>query len=312
MQSFDIGGLAASIQFSAKDGFLKESDQIFNDEIKLHEEFEVFFNATGDSSWLIENELHLADAGSLLIFSNQEVHKVHVRPDRRFERVKLLFNQNLLGGLACGGYDILSCFVNRPKGKGNVRKLSERETVECRKLFEKMGRAIGSEDPEAELQKVVALLEILMFTNRVFREGQTAEDRPESPEPLALVMRYIDERIDGDLSLETISRNCNLSKYHLCRIFKEKTGGTIHNYILYKRAAAAKRLMESGMEPRDVYVRCGFGAMSRFNAAFKKIVGMSPAAFVRKRQKLRKAGRPGDGDESLEDGDEGAPSGRLP
>ena len=70
----------------------------------------------------------------------------------------------------------------------------------------------------------------------------------------------------------------------MCRIFKKETGSTLHNYILYKRVAEAQRLLGEGWKPGQVSAMCGFGAMSRFVAAFKKVMGTSPSAFAKRKR----------------------------
>ncbi len=286
MSSFDSENIDASIRFSLKNDLPSEHKPLFNDQPLLHEEFEVFFVAAGEVSWFIENEMHRAEPGSLIIFNDREVHKLHIRSDKRFERAKLLFSPDLARSFEVFGCDLLSCFVDRPKGKGNIRRLSAQQSMDIMKLFDKMGQACASDAPEAKLRKVVAFLEILMFTNRVFGaddRGEEGEGGPGLRGPLASVLDYVDNNLAGDLSLETIGQKCGISVYHLCRIFKKETGSTLHNYILYKRVAEAQRLMGEGWKPGQVSAMCGFGAMSRFVAAFKKVTGTSPSAFAKRK-----------------------------
>ncbi|HWP68128.1 MAG TPA: AraC family transcriptional regulator [Rectinemataceae bacterium] len=283
MSPFDIENIDASIRFSSKNDLPSEHKPLFNDQPLLHEEFEVFFVAAGEVSWFIENEMHGAEPGSLVIFSDREVHKLHIRSNKRFERVKLLFNPELARSFGVFGYDLLSCFVDRPKGKGNIRRLSAQQSMDIMKLFDKMGQACANAGPESRLLKVIALLEILMFTNKVFGAGDGGEESPGLRGPLASVLDYVDNNLAGDLSLETIGQKCGISVYHLCRIFKKETGSTLHNYILYKRVAEAQRLLGEGWKPGQVSAMCGFGAMSRFVAAFKKVTGTSPSAFAKRK-----------------------------
>ena len=286
MSSFDSENIDASIRFSLKNDLPSEHKPLFNDQPLLHEEFEVFFVAAGEVSWFIENEMHRAEPGSLIIFNDREVHKLHIRSNKRFERAKLLFSPDLARSFEVFGCDLLSCFVDRPKGKGNIRRLSAQQSMDIMKLFDKMGQACASDAPEARLRKVVAFLEILMLTKRVFGAEDGGEEGEESPglrRPLHSVLEYIEDNLAGDLSLETIGKKCGISVYHLCRIFKKETGSTLHNYILYKRVAEAQRLLGEGWKPGQASAMCGFGAMSRFVAAFRKVTGTSPSAFARRK-----------------------------
>jgi len=67
----------------------------------------------------------------------------------------------------------------------------------------------------------------------------------------------------------------------MCRMFRKKTGSTLHNYILYKRVSEAKKLLEDGIKIPQVSQMCGFGSISRFSAAFRNIMGKSPSAYAK-------------------------------
>ena len=45
------------------------------------------------------------------------------------------------------------------------------------------------------------------------------------------LISYINEHLDEDLSIGTLSSLSCISPYHMMRIFKEETGCTIGNYI---------------------------------------------------------------------------------
>ena len=280
---FDFGELDASIRFTSKNDYPSEHRPLFNDQPLLHEEFEVFFVAAGEVSWFIEEGMYRAEPGSPVIFSAQEVHKLHIRSNKRFERMKLLFKPDSTRCFEGSGYDLLACFLDRPKGRGNIKKLPQRRILELLGLFDKMGKACASDAPEAKLLKLAAFLEILVFTNAVFGESDAGEVPADLPGPVASILDHIAKNLSGDLSLETIARECGISVYHMCRVFKKETGSTLHNYILYKRVAEAKRLLDEGWKPAQVSGMCGFSAMSRFGAAFKKVAGLSPSAFAKRK-----------------------------
>lgn len=232
-------------------------------------------------TWFINDEMFPAEPNSLVIFNSQEVHKPHIRSNKRFERLKLLFKPEFASQFSSEGNDLLACFTDRPLGRENIRRLSRSQCAEFLSLFERLESAGREGAPDSRLVKLLAFLELLLFTNRVFRETEKAEELPLLPEPVLKVMEYIERHLDGDLSLETIGRECRVSVYYLCRAFKSQTGSTIHNYILYKRVSEAKRLLRDGMKVSTVAALCGFGSVARFAEAFKKIVGQSPSAFAK-------------------------------
>ncbi|HOX32757.1 MAG TPA: AraC family transcriptional regulator [Spirochaetales bacterium] len=277
----ELDHIDTQVKFTSKSSLPSEAKHLFRTPPLLHEEYELFFVARGDITFLIEESAHLIEPGSLLVFNNQEVHKLHVRSDERFDRMRLLFDAGFARQFGSEGYDPLECFAARPKGEGNVIRLSREQRAEAISLFERMGQAAAGSGPEARLQKLAAFLEILVFANRAYRSQPEPGGGEELPERLAAVLRYIEGNLGGDLSLEAIGAACGTSVFHMSRLFKKYTGGTLHEHILYKRLSLAKRLLAEGWPPAEVGAICGFTSGAGFAAAFRRVVGTTPGAFAK-------------------------------
>ena len=65
------------------------------------------------------------------------------------------------------------------------------------------------------------------------------------------LISYINEHLDEDLSIGTLSSLSCISPYHMMRIFKEETGCTIGNYITEKRLIYARDLLSEGVNATD-------------------------------------------------------------
>ena len=94
----------------------------------------------------------------------------------------------------------------------------------------------------------------------------------------ARVIKYLNNNIQKNISLDKLARRFFVSKYHLCRAFKEYSGISVHSYINYKRIMYAKQLILSGYTASDAAEKVGFGDYSAFYRAYLKIVGKSPSA----------------------------------
>ena len=61
------------------------------------------------------------------------------------------------------------------------------------------------------------------------------------------IIRYIEDNLDKDLSLEKIAEELNYSRFYTARTFKEHTGMTLYKYIQGRRLdEAAKKLADMG------------------------------------------------------------------
>jgi AraC family transcriptional regulator len=97
---------------------------------------------------------------------------------------------------------------------------------------------------------------------------------------LRLVIDYINDHLDQELSLEELAAIAQLSSYHFCRSFKRSKGLTPHQYVIRQRVERAKQLLKDGkMGISEVAVACGFTHQSHLNRHFKRLTGVTPKKF---------------------------------
>lgn len=108
-----------------------------------------------------------------------------------------------------------------------------------------------------------------------------------SNEPVQEVAKTVKQYLNGHftekLTLEQLSSQFFLSKFHLEREFKKYCGITIFEYIMAKRITLAKRLLRfTDKNIDEISALCGFSDQSYFNRQFKKAEGMTGTAFRKK------------------------------
>lgn len=106
-------------------------------------------------------------------------------------------------------------------------------------------------------------------------------DRPEYIRRINKALRFIDEHLDDELSLEKISSIACYSPFHFHRLFKAITDETLNTYISRRRIEkAASVLMHRGdISVSALSLQLGFNSNSSFTRAFKKFYGISPSEF---------------------------------
>ena len=86
----------------------------------------------------------------------------------------------------------------------------------------------------------------------------------------------------NNLSLSDIAREVESSVFHLARIFKTRTGFSLHAYRNQLRLRAAlERLAEPGVDLIDVALDLGFSSHSHFTETFRRSFGKTPSAVRR-------------------------------
>lgn len=94
-------------------------------------------------------------------------------------------------------------------------------------------------------------------------------------------IRYIDNNLEANLSLEKIAKLGMYSSFHFHRIFKLITGETLQNYIIRKKIekSAFYLAVKKDIAMKDIYLDLGFSNHSVFTKTFKKYYGIAPSAF---------------------------------
>jgi len=95
------------------------------------------------------------------------------------------------------------------------------------------------------------------------------------------VLHYVDQNLDGDLSLATIAEVGCYSPFHLHRLFKAITGETLNAYITRKRIEkiASYLMHRRELTISELSTQFGFNSNSSLTRTFTKFYGMSPSQF---------------------------------
>jgi YesN/AraC family two-component response regulator len=98
---------------------------------------------------------------------------------------------------------------------------------------------------------------------------------------LLLIKAYIDQHYcDPGICLEQISTSLGVSSKHISRLFKEKAGRNLSDYLAQLRVHRAKQLlMETNLTVEEICGKVGIESRSTFMRIFKKYEGIAPGAW---------------------------------
>jgi AraC-like DNA-binding protein len=82
-----------------------------------------------------------------------------------------------------------------------------------------------------------------------------------------------------DWSVARLAKIANLSDFHLCRVFRERTGSSIYDYVLRERLAQALAAVLDGGDITAIALDAGFASHSHFTARFKRFFGVTPSVL---------------------------------
>jgi len=131
---------------------------------------------------------------------------------------------------------------------------------------------------QLSLERETVLIEVLAALFE--RHGHAAQPlrRPERA-AVARIRSLLDSESELNLSLESLGEEVGMDPLYLIRVFKREVGVAPHSYQIQMRVARVQALLRGGMDLAEAAVACGFFDQSHMARAFKKVVGVTPAAF---------------------------------
>ena len=91
------------------------------------------------------------------------------------------------------------------------------------------------------------------------------------------VVEFLNENLDGKVSLSMLADECGLSISHFARAFKLTFNASVHRYLILRRIERAKALLRDTKKALSaVAVETGFSDQASFSRTFRSIVGATP------------------------------------
>ena len=135
--------------------------------------------------------------------------------------------------------------------------------------------------PRASAERVRAFSDIMTLCAEHLASAASAEVPPPA-DLAAAAVRYINRNIGRKLTILDICSAFHCSKSTLTKLFKQDCGMTVNDYIVSRRMAIAKELLQyTELSVGAIASKCGFSDPFYFSKSFTKQVGISPSAFRR-------------------------------
>ena len=105
--------------------------------------------------------------------------------------------------------------------------------------------------------------------------------RCEQTRAVRRALEHLRDRLDTDVTLDSLAEHAGIDKFHLCRAFRAQVGLPPHAYLTRLRILRAKELLAAGVIPSQVAPRVGLYDQSQLNRHFRRLVGTTPGAYAR-------------------------------
>ncbi|MCI3923882.1 AraC family transcriptional regulator [Paenibacillus sp. TRM 82003] len=238
-------------------------------------DYEIYMFISGEGSFTIEGSRYELEPYSVLLLNSNELHVVNISDQSPYERIVLTFGEKLLPPFLADGIDFFRAMKRRDPGRDNRIEASDVVESGLLGLFEKLTQLLAERSPGCEFVAKCIIVQMLWTIHRLAERKQSSPARKDHPK-IGEVLEYVNARLDQELDLDSLAGTFFINKYHLCRLFKEVTGYTINQYIVYKRVRLADELMRSGHPPTQACFMSGFKSYSNFFRSYRKLTCRSP------------------------------------
>ena len=237
------------------------------DEFPLHTPpvCEILYVKNGNITYMIEGKTYDIKKNTLVFTRASKGHSIKFNDKTQYERYLILFDDKALFNelykkiprdfdiIEYGNYEI-------------INELFERFDFYCENLA------------GADLKKMLYnLIEELLFNILITSKDLNKSEFHIVNKSIKDAIKYIDENISTNLSVQEICDVLFITKSHLHHLFMKYLKTSPTKYIIGKKLAMAQRKLRSGAKPTEIYSTLGFSDYSSFFRAYKIHFGHSPS-----------------------------------
>ncbi|MDY3918787.1 MAG: AraC family transcriptional regulator [Candidatus Limivivens sp.] len=249
----------------------------------FHTQYEIFYIVEGERVFFFHNREYIARAGDLILVDSDLIHmtKSASEEDEGHNRIILYITREKMES-----YDRLFPALQMVQffhDYYGVYHLDQEQQDLIRSLFRSLRHALTQKERNYRLGIDFDILsyffKLMSFVRR--HQNLTPHDADKPKHQAAYgIADYLSQNCERTVSLDELSEKFYLSKYYICRIFKEVTGYTISEYTNIHRIRKAKRyLEETDMSISDITYALGYESVTYFERMFKTYMTLSPLKY---------------------------------
>jgi AraC-like DNA-binding protein/quercetin dioxygenase-like cupin family protein len=250
-----------------------------------HTELEVSLIKQGSGTYTVKDRQYDIRPGDIFLFGTHEMHYItDIAKDEEMRLMNIHFEPRFIWASRSDLFDAkyLKIFFDRSENFENRLDRDNPATAEIRRLLLDIENEAISKDAEFELMIKVKILTILVLLIREYDYVSQSKSYNESPKYTLIseAMKYIDENLTEQLTLDLIAEKVNLNKTYFVTLFKKLNGVTPWEYITARRIEKSfDSLRRGNANILEIANSCGFNNASNFNRAFRKVTGLSPSEY---------------------------------
>ena len=246
-----------------------------------HSEFEIVYCSKGQFSVQIEETKYEVHAGDILFVGSALPHAYFdCSEDNQIT-------------LARGGSIFFGSILFTDIAKKYFAFPILRQHEETVALFKRVSEICESSNlldtsPETRLEAHGLIFMIMANLMRYLPKGEGGVRRDKRLQYVLNIQKtleYVSANYDTEITVESAAKISGYEKSAFCRIFKQATDTSFHQYLSqYRIKMACILLTESDKTVSEVAEKTGFGELKTFCRVFKQIMGVTPSEYRKSKE----------------------------
>lgn len=235
-----------------------------------HNEIELIQVVSGNGTVIKKDKTYVLQSQHIYAIDARQAHIVYPQPEdcRDYIRNKIVIDADSFTEF----YKDIKEICEKIFDSDPICTASAPEIDKIYKTVSELCRSGRKEDVTFATAYVTQLIHWIYRNSEVKTNGNDKDT-------FQKMLSVINEK-DGMTSLGELSEALHLDKHYLCRLFKERSGVTLSEYLAEKAFEKSRKLLEStACSIEDISLQCGFSSQASFSRFFKNKCGVSPTEY---------------------------------
>lgn len=235
--------------------------------IHAHNSFEIYFNLSGNVSFIANDKIYKISKGTLIITSPYEYHHCIFHDNREHEHYCMNFSLNNSSNLFKQFTDETRTFVS----------LSPAAIVSVESHF----KSLLNSSPDSELDCLCNFFRILQIIKNISKVHSEIDSLDNLPDNLQKALEIINAEYQHQITVSYLASELFMSVNTLERYFKQHLNISPKEYIMRKKLSYALYLLNDNQSISTVAAQSGFSDTSNFIQNFKRTFGKTPRQYLK-------------------------------
>ena len=247
----------------------------------IHDFIEIVYILSGKGIQSVDGKTYEVGRGDMLFINYGSVHSFTLDDGAIYINIcfspetvgeNIITSSNAFSVLSLTAFNEMRC----EEGGGRISFFGK-ERTEIEEILSSMYREY--KEKKYSWDTVVGNYLNILITY-MLRKTEAGMETTETDSAWQELAEYIDENLNSRLTLSALAGKCFYNPSYFSRIFKEKFGMSLVEYITRKRLSYAVKLLNEGeLSIDEISEAAGFSDRSGFYHAFSKYIGGAPSDY---------------------------------